>query len=419
LEVYSSSIISPKGNSGMTLLSSHNDETTVSFPNVGFDFYYNGVNCRTTIKTNGNSWVGFTGSTEQLKINRRDAGADNIYYCQETVNGKPTFRIRWEGHGVYSTWGTLNLVWKLILFNDSAMVLVIEQIPNTGTNSFVNPNLRTTTLTLQNNKSYAFIPGQDQGKSYTIQEGAYIQTNIKYLMVDGNDIKHWDVSSESYVKVSELPLTADKFQSYGDDNYHKERTGLVASAPILKIWSPLTEMPAPVVTQTIKPKPVIVKMKEDILFTEAYIIDIVNAVVNLDNTGSGIIVFIVSTDSGVSWKAWDGSSWALVDITNMEDVKTKGMTITTLQGITEAQWTSLGLSDKKIRLAWYMEVSSSADVLRWMKNNLIMHFVKIDNPMEFEIFLINTYEPPLNLKDNKSNANETFRKELSKLRTKR
>ncbi|OBR94164.1 MULTISPECIES: GIY-YIG nuclease family protein [Clostridium] len=56
---------------------------------------------------------------------------------------------------------------------------------------------------------------------------------------------------------------------------------------------------------------------------------------------------------------------------------------------------------------------------QWMKNNLIMHFVKIDNPMEFEIFLINTYEPPLNLKDNKSNANETFRKELGKLRTER
>ena len=339
--VYSSTIIAPKGNSGMTLISCHNDDNTVSFLDIGFDFYYNGVNCRTTVKTNGNSWVGFTGATEQLKINRRDAGADNIYYCQETVNGKLTFRIRWEGHGVYSTWGTLNLVWELILFNDSAMVLVIELIPNTGTNSFVNPTLGTTTLTLENNKSYAFILGQEQGKAYTIQEGSYIQPNIKYLMADGNDIKHWDTSSSSYVKVSELPLTADKFQNYGDDNYHKERTGLISTSPILKIWSPITEMVAPVVTQIIKPKPVIVKMKEDILFTEAYIVDIVNAVVTIDNTGSGIIVFIVSVDSGTSWKSWNGSSWMLIDITNMEDVKTKGMTVTVLQGITEAQWISL------------------------------------------------------------------------------
>ncbi|APM39922.1 hypothetical protein [Clostridium kluyveri] len=362
--VYSSTIIAPKGSSGMTLISSHNDDTTVSFSDIGFDFYYNGVNCRTTVKTNGNSWVGFTGATEQLKINRRDAGADNIYYCQETVNGKSTFRIRWEGHGVYNAWGTLDLVWELILFNDSAMVLVIEQIPNTGTNSFVNPTSGTTTLTLENNKSYAFIPSQEQGKAYTVQEGSYIQPNIKYLMVDGNDIKHWDALSSSYVKVSELPLTADKFQSYSDDNYHKERTGLISTSPILKIWSPLTEMPAPVVTQTIKPKPVIVSMKEDILFTEAYIIDIINAVISLDNTGSGIIVFIVSTDSGTSWKAWNGSSWILVDIENMHDVKIKGMSTADLQGITEAQWTSLGLLDKKIRFAWYMEVSSSTDILK-------------------------------------------------------
>lgn len=52
----------------------------------------------------------------------------------------------------------------------------------------------------------------------------------------------------------------------------------------------------------------------------------------------------------------------------------------------------------------------------WMKNNLIMHFVSIDNPMKFEIYMIDQYEPPLNLKDNHSDKNKMFRKELSKLR---
>lgn len=362
--MYSSSLISPKGNSGMTLLSSHNDDTTVKFPDIGFDFFYNGVNCRSTIYSSGNSWIGFSGSTEQLKINRRDAGADNIYYINETVNDKPTFRIRWEGHQSYSAWGTLDLVWELIIFNDSAMVLVIEKIPNTGTNSFENPTIGTITLTLANNKSYAFIPNQDQGKSYTFQEGSYIQTNLKYLMVDESDIKNWDTASSSYVKVSELPLTADKFQTYGDDTYHKERTGIISTSPVLKIWSSLVGMPVPKITQTIKPKSIIVNMKDDISFSEAYINDITNAVVTLDNTGSGIINFIVSIDSGVSWKAWNGSSWGLVDITNMQDVKSKGMSVSVIQGITEAQWTSLDLSNKKIRFAWYMEITESTDVLK-------------------------------------------------------
>ena len=51
-----------------------------------------------------------------------------------------------------------------------------------------------------------------------------------------------------------------------------------------------------------------------------------------------------------------------------------------------------------------------------MKSNLVMHFVTIDNPMEFEIYMIKTYEPPLNLKDNNSEKNRDFRKELSNLR---
>ena len=53
----------------------------------------------------------------------------------------------------------------------------------------------------------------------------------------------------------------------------------------------------------------------------------------------------------------------------------------------------------------------------WMKDNLVMHFVTIDNPIEFELYLIKTYEPPLNLKDNNSEKNREFRKELSHLRT--
>ncbi|AOR24894.2 hypothetical protein [Clostridium taeniosporum] len=362
--IYSTNIIASKGNSGMTLLSSHNDDTTVKFPDIGFDFFYNGVNCRTSINVSGNSWIGFTGENEQLKINRRDAGADTIYYANETINDKPTFRIRWEGHQSYSNWGTIDLVWELIIFNDSAMVLVIEKIPNTGTNSFENPIIGTTTLTIADNKSYAFIPSQDQGKSYNVNEGSYVQANIKYLIVDGNEIKHWDIASSSYVKVSELPLTADKFQTYGDDTYHKERTGIISTSPSLKIWSPLIDMIPPKVIQTIKPNPVIVTMKDDISFSEAYIKDIINAVVILDNTGSGIINFIVSVDSGVSWKAWNSSSWGLVDMTNMQDVKSKGMSISVLQGITEAQWTSLDLSNKKIRFAWYMEITSSTDVLK-------------------------------------------------------
>jgi hypothetical protein len=43
----------------------------------------------------------------------------------------------------------------------------------------------------------------------------------------------------------------------------------------------------------------------------------------------------------------------------MQDVKSKGMSAAVFQGVTEAQWTSLELSNKKIRFICYMEVTSS------------------------------------------------------------
>lgn len=66
----------------------------------------------------------------------------------------------------------------------------------------------------------------------------------------------------------------------------------------------------------------------------------------------------------MTWNTWSDSSCILVDITNIQDVKTKGMSVTVLQGITEAQWTSLGLSDKKTVFAWYMEVTASTGILK-------------------------------------------------------
>ncbi|MBU3108080.1 GIY-YIG nuclease family protein [Clostridium gasigenes] len=73
--------------------------------------------------------------------------------------------------------------------------------------------------------------------------------------------------------------------------------------------------------------------------------------------------------------------------------------------------------EKKLK---YKFINSHEEQLtQWMKDNLVMHFVAIDNPMDFEIYMIGAYEPPLNLKDNKSEINKVFRKELSRLRTAR
>lgn len=362
--MYSSKIIEVKGHEGMTLLGSSIDDDTKSIPDIGFDFFYNGENCRNTLKISGNSWFGFTGSNEELKVNRRDTKADKIYYAKETEAEKSIFRIRWEGFNSWSYKGNYNIAWEVILYNDSAFVLVVEKTTKDGTDSFENPSKVRTDLDFKAGISYVFIPSEDGGKAYLVQEGSYIQAKIKYLIVDGDEIKKWDDNSKQFIKVSELPLTKEKFINYGDDVLHKERAGIVNAKPVLKIWSDAEKMVAPTIVQTLVPKPTIIEMKEDILFNEDYIVAVNKAVVEAVNRGNGLIKFIVSTNSGSNYKTWNGSSWISVDKNNLEDVKNNGMSIDTFQVINQSQWNSLGLESKKLRFAFYMEISSSSDELK-------------------------------------------------------
>ena len=55
----------------------------------------------------------------------------------------------------------------------------------------------------------------------------------------------------------------------------------------------------------------------------------------------------------------------------------------------------------------------------WMKNNLILFFMKAQDYYTIENILINHFNPPLNLKGNKNEINKLFRRELKRLRNKK
>lgn len=188
-------------------------------------------------------------------------------------------------------------------------------------------------------------------------------TLIKYLIIDGTEVKHWNSSDSKYEKVGEIPVTKKMFEDYGQSVVNKERIGLTSSKPALVRWSN-AKLDDYSITQVAIPKGQIIKMISDATFSEDYVVDIINAVVTATNTGLGTLKFIVSTDSGVEWKTWSGSTWDTINIYNLEDIKTSGMSVAILQGITEVQWTSLNLSNKKIRFAWYMEITASTDILK-------------------------------------------------------
>ncbi|MBV4450622.1 signal peptidase II [Clostridium tyrobutyricum] len=77
-------------------------------------------------------------------------------------------------------------------------------------------------------------------------------------------------------------------------------------------------------------------------------------------TGSGAnLKIIVSVDSGESWKTFNTDHWDDINLT-VEDVKTKGIDITTFNDISSTYWNLLNTS-KKIRFAYLLSMESIDD----------------------------------------------------------
>ena len=60
-------------------------------------------------------------------------------------------------------------------------------------------------------------------------------------------------------------------------------------------------------------------------------VNITNVIATATNKGAGT----VSTDGGIEWKTQNGSAWETINADYSDDVKSKGMSVSVLQGITE------------------------------------------------------------------------------------
>lgn len=79
----------------------------------------------------------------------------------------------------------------------------------------------------------------------------------------------------------------------------------------------------------------------------------------LEATGNNLKV-IVSVDSGETWKTFNADHWEYVNLT-VEDVKARGMYITTFNAINATYWNLLNIN-KKIRFAYLFSIEDITDV---------------------------------------------------------
>lgn len=375
----------PKGNSGMTLFGTSNDDTTVTLPDMGFDFKYNGSVVR-QLRTSGNSWVGFGSATEHLKINRRDASYNKLYYALEIEGGKKTFRIRWEGNASYSNWNANDLIWELTLFETGVIRLVVEKIPNSGTNSFDNPNVETQTLTLSNGSSLIFFPGTADGKNYTIYYNSnYILANEKYLMVDDEGIKTF--SSGLWIKVSDLPLTEEMFLSFGLDNIPQSYAGITGN-PKLYFYSDDTKKANPTkyileTKEVVTSKPKVIKQRSDFLIPSSKNISSITvdtSFVRRDSNGNpistnGAIKLAISFDSGNSYYTFNqtSGSFETIDINNLDGFLNQGINVNALNQLNYSELNQLLTENRTIRFAYLLYKPTLDDVCKLKKIKIMFN----------------------------------------------
>lgn len=107
------------------------------------------------------------------------------------------------------------------------------------------------------------------------------------------------------------------------------------------------------------PEPQLILANGDIDISSISDIDNINLVSS--EVEFGILRIIASIDSGVTWYTFNGTNWITVDVEDFNDVKTNGMTTSTLNTLTSQEIMELIGVPGTLRFGYYMEIGTLLD----------------------------------------------------------
>lgn len=147
-----------------------NDDGTVNTSFIDFVWSYNNSDV-TTVYYNGNSWIGLGGTSENVRLNRRDAA---IYYAYmrnavlTDYNNLKAVQIVWGGSSAYSS--TIDQWWELWLFENGDAMIHCKQLGNYtgGTSAFYD-----VTYTPSTGSYHSFYRQDAAGTSWTLEDAIY------------------------------------------------------------------------------------------------------------------------------------------------------------------------------------------------------------------------------------------------------
>ena len=130
------------GTTNMTAVrnNSGNDDGTDTVATGITWFYFNSTQV-TNLYVSGNSWIGFGASSEQLKVNRRDAKVLYEWTETGTIGANKFFKLRWCGYSMYNqTVDSYAQQYDVFLFDNGQIFLNFYDVPTSnfdGTNALV------------------------------------------------------------------------------------------------------------------------------------------------------------------------------------------------------------------------------------------------------------------------------------------
>lgn len=320
------------GIENMTVIrnNSKNDEGTDAV--TGVDWFTFNDTVATTIYVSGNSWFGFGVSSEQLKVNRRDAASWYVYREEGTLFDFYKFlKIRWIGYSRYNyTSSAYKLEYDVILWSTGQISLHMVTIPtsyNTGTYTLsdvvytVSTDSSDVTFTLENgeftveNALIDLIPPFDRKFLIRAENALYTIIEDELVALD--------------VAVDELCATT--FTEYGVDEKPTWEQLQGLTNPQLLYWYNSTDYTPKLtadITATPLPQTII---SEQISFAHQTIKGIEMVSVDCDDE----LIVAVSFDEKQTWLAYNGEQWVALS------GEFSGMSKETLEAITVDQWQEL------------------------------------------------------------------------------
>lgn len=330
------------------------DDDTVTITGISW-FLYGNVACE-TFYVNGNGWIGFGASREDLKVNRRDQAMWNLWYETGLVHSQKFFRIKWDGFSVYNqTADAYKLTYEVVFLDTQDIYLNIITYPtssNTGTNSLLLADNTEVSFTPATSHQWTFIHQDNQGNVYTAQDHIDEIAIIKYLFSDDTDAIY-NYVNDTFVDLdlSEQNLTSADFTTYGNDDIPTDILTLT-NPKIYKWMDNDYDSLTAILSAVPYPQAVI---------SEAISLTGMLGIENVIATCEGNPVFAVSVDDGTTWKMWNSvqSRWDTVSQINA------GMTATELNSVTTSNWNTLiaGATSIKIRFTLLVVTDKVTNVI--------------------------------------------------------